>query len=530
MRLPTLPHHFVADFFYAHPALLPNVANTASLCRPMKACLFYCLHCFVTCRFNTSILTMKIKFCGAAREVTGSAHLLTLEDGFQILLDCGLYQGNSEVMEDFNYEWLFDPKDVGCLVLSHAHIDHSGRIPKLVKDGFSGAIYSTHATRSLCTIMLLDSALIQERDAEYHNKRRNKFDREKDRKEKEPLYDNEDVKRTMERFVSFPYERRFKVHPDVEVLFRDAGHILGSASVTLNVREKDGSIIRFGFTGDIGRPDRPILRDPLPMPEVDYLICESTYGDKDHEAPPEEVEHFLNIIRHTCLEKKGKLIIPAFSVGRTQEIVYILDKLEHAGRLPRIPVYVDSPLAVNATMIFGSHPECYDAELSSYLLKDENPFGFNSLTYIKEVEQSKRLNHSSEPCIIISSSGMANAGRVKHHLYNNISNPKNTVLIVGYCSPETPGGRLRNGTDMLYLFGEAKQVRCDVEIMDSFSAHADRGEIAGFVANQRDSLKKLFLVHGEIERQQSLRAFLGGRGFDQNRIEIPTLGQEFTLP
>lgn len=466
---------------------------------------------------------MKVKFCGADREVTGSAHLLILDDGFKILLDCGMYQGRNEKMKDFNESWLFNPEEIGCVILSHAHIDHSGRLPKLVKDGFRGPVYSTHATRSLCSIMLLDSALIQERDAEFYNKKRGY----KTGKLREPLYGSEDVKQTMERFASFGYGRRFEVYPGVEVEFRDAGHILGSASVTLNIREKDGGEVRFGFSGDIGRPNRPILRDPQKMDELDYLICESTYGDKNHEAPPEETEHLLSIIRHTCLEKKGKLIIPAFSIGRTQEIVYIMDKLENAGKLPRVPVYVDSPLAVNATVIFGSHPECYDAELSVYILKDPNPFGFSNLTYIKEVEHSKWLNTSNEPCIIISASGMANAGRVKHHIYNNIDDPKNTILIVGYCAPGTPGGALRDGVEFLRLFGEEKPVRCDVEVMDSFSAHADRTEIADFVANQRNSAKKLFLVHGEIERQESLRTLLEDQGF--KKVEIPVLGQVFNI-
>lgn len=465
---------------------------------------------------------MKVKFCGAAREVTGSAHLITLGDGFKILLDCGLYQGRSREMEDFNSNFKFDPREVDCVILSHAHIDHSGRLPKLVKDGFRGPIFSTHATRSLCSIMLLDSAMIQERDASYFNKKHR--DKTKHRK---PLYDKDDVKQTMERFISYGYGRTFEVYPGVKATFRDAGHILGSASVHLSIKDKNGDVVNVGFTGDIGRPNRPILRDPQIMDPVDYLICESTYGDKEHEGPPEEVEHFLRIIKETCLEKKGKLIIPAFSIGRTQELVYIMDKLETAGRLPRIPVYVDSPLAVNATIIFGSHPECYDAELSSYLLKDPNPFGFNNLHYVKEVAQSKRLNTSKEPCIIVSASGMGNAGRVKHHLFNNISNKKNTVLIVGYCTPYTPGGKLRDGAKEISLFGERKQVRCDVETMDSFSAHGDRIEMAGFVRNQRNSVKKLFLVHGEIERQESFKNYLGERGF--GKVEIPVLGQEFNL-
>jgi len=470
---------------------------------------------------------MKLKFCGAAREVTGSAHLLTLDDGFTILLDCGLYQGNDDFMADFNEEWKFDPEKIDVVVLSHAHIDHSGRLPKLVKDGFESKIHATHATRSLCAIMLLDSAFIQERDAEFHNKRRHRYSEGEKSKKKKPLYTREDVKITMNLFEGHGYGRLFHIHPKVQVEFRDAGHILGSASVTLHIEKADGTRVKVGFTGDIGRPNRPILRDPVRMDPVDYLICESTYGDREHEEGPAEVEHFLRIIKHTCVEKKGKLIIPAFSVGRTQEIVYILDQLENAGRLPEIPVYVDSPLSVNATVIFGAHPECYDRELSSYILKDPNPFGFNRLTYIKEVEESKRLNKRKEPCIIISSSGMANAGRVKHHLYNNISNPKNTVLIVGYCAPQTPGGKLRAGARELSLFGEMKPVKCDVEVMDSFSAHGDRNEMADFIANQRKSARELFLVHGEIDSQQAFRNFLEEKGF--RNISIPTLGQSFTL-
>ena len=464
---------------------------------------------------------MKLKFCGAAREVTGSAHLITLDDGFTILLDCGMYQGYSDNMKDFNEKWLFDPRSIDCMILSHAHIDHCGRLPKLIRDGYQGSIYSTHATRSLCSILLLDSAMIQEKDAEYFNKR-NKGKRE----EREALYNEEDVKETMGRFVTFSYGNKFIVRPGVQVEFRDAGHILGSANVALAITE-EGKTIKIGFSGDIGRPNRPILRDPQQMDQMDYLLCESTYGDKFHDAAPQEINKLLRIIKHTCVEKRGKLIIPAFSVGRTQEIVYILDQLENAGLLPPIPVYVDSPLAVNATVLFGSHPECYDSELSSYILRDPNPFGFSRLKYITEVEDSKKLNFSEEPCIIISASGMANAGRIQHHLFNNIESHRNTVLIVGYASPDTPAGRLREGTNHLKLFGEEKMVRSDVEVMDSFSAHADRGEISDFVSNQRQSVKQLFLIHGEIEKQESLKALLLSEGFRQ--IEIPSLGEEFQL-
>lgn len=468
---------------------------------------------------------MKIQFCGAAREVTGSAHLITLEDGFRILLDCGLYQGNSDNMEDFNYNWHFKPEEVDVLVLSHAHIDHSGRIPKLVKDGFQGPIHCTHATRSLCAIMLIDSAKIQESDAEYYNKRQRK--QGNSHKSRAPLYTTQDVEKAWNLFEGHGYERWFSIHKDVDVLYRDAGHILGSASVTLRIRE-NGRTILFGFTGDIGRPNRPILRDPAPMPEVDYLICESTYGDRDHEEAPNESRRFLDIIYQTCIEKRGKLIIPAFSVGRTQEIVYMLDQLENEGKLPgRIPVYVDSPLAVNATTIFGAHPECFDKELNEYLLTDDNPFGFNGLTYVRNLELSKELNYSKEPCIIISSSGMMNAGRVKHHLFHNIENPANTFLIVGYCSPETPGGALRDGAKELRVFGEEKVVRARIEIMDSFSAHADRHELADFLSNQKGTLKQLFLVHGTLDRQEAFRELLQGRGIGP--VEIPELGQVYEL-
>jgi metallo-beta-lactamase family protein len=467
---------------------------------------------------------MKIKFCGAAQEVTGSAHLITLDNGYTILLDCGLYQGSSDKMQDFNKQWLFAPSSVDCLILSHAHIDHTGRVPKLVKDGFDGPIYCTHATRSLCAIMLLDSAKIQENDAHYYNKRR----RKKGEKDgfRDPLYTSKDVEKAWNMFCGHGYDRWFNVADGVDVVFRDAGHILGSASVTLRIKE-NGSTKFLGFTGDIGRPNRPILRDPLPMPEVDYLICESTYGDKLHEGAPGELEHFLNIIKHTCVEKKGKLIIPAFSVGRTQELVYMLDKLETAGLLPHIPVYVDSPLSVNATTIFGAHPECFDDELNEYLLVDDNPFGFNALKYVRETSISKELNTSKEACIIISSSGMMNAGRVKHHLFHNVDKPQNTFLIVGYCAPGTPGRVLRDGADKIRVFGDWKPVKAEVEVMDSFSAHADQSELRDFVSNQKKTLSQLFLVHGTLDRQEVLRKVLMEDGFPN--IGIPKLGDEFEL-
>ena len=469
---------------------------------------------------------MKIKFCGAARKVTGSAHLVTLENGYKILLDCGLHQGKRKDSWVYNNEWLFDPKEIDCMILSHAHIDHSGRIPKLVKDGFEGFIYATHATRSLCTIMLLDSARIQERDVEWHNKRILRKKKKNFKKLRQALYTPDDLPEALNRFIGFGYNYWFKITDDVEVMFKDAGHILGSASVALKIKEGGKEKI-LGFTGDIGRPDRPILRDPIPMPEVDYLICESTYGDKIHEARPEQSNKLLKILKETCLEKGGKLIIPAFSVGRTQEIVYMMDKMETGNLLPKIPIYVDSPLAVNATKVFGSHPECFDNELNEYMLIDENPFGFNDLTYITDFKASKMLNSSDEPCVVISSSGMMNAGRIRHHLFNNIDHSKNTFLIVGYCSPNTAGGMLRAGIKTLKIFGEWKEVKADIKIMDSFSAHADKIELLSFLQNQKPGLQKMFLVHGNYKTQKKFATYLNENSFDN--IEIPQHGQEYNL-
>ena len=472
---------------------------------------------------------MTIQFCGAAREVTGSAHLITLDNGFTILLDCGLYQGRAKEMDDFNRKWLFDPASLDCLILSHAHIDHSGRIPRLVKDGYRKAIHATHATRSLCALMLLDSAKIQEFDSKYrkkHLKGRKTRREDPDNEAGGPLYTKKDVEMTMKLFEGHSYDRWIKLNDQVEVLFKDAGHILGSASVALKI-EENGATRYLGFTGDIGRPNRPILKDPVPMPPLDYLICESTYGDREHLDNPSEKGKFLEVIRSTCVDRKGKLLIPAFSVGRTQEVVYLLDQLETEGLLPKIPVYVDSPLAVNATTIFGMHPECFDNDLHEYMLVDDNPFGFNDLKYIRKKEHSKRLNKKDDPCIIISSSGMMNAGRVKHHLFHMIDEPDNTILIVGYCSPNTPGGRLIAGAEYLYLLGQKKNVKAHIEVMNSFSAHADYLELLEFLKNQRESLKTLFLVHGMLPAQISFKQTLKKFGFED--VRIPELGEIYRV-
>ena len=467
---------------------------------------------------------MKVKFCGAAGTVTGSSHLITLDGGYNILLDCGLYQGNEPAYEDFNLNWSFNPEEIDVLVLSHAHIDHCGRIPKLVADGFKGDIICTHATRNLCEIMLLDSAFIQEKDVEYVNRRRNK----KGLASVRPLYTIEDAKICGNQFIGIGYEKWFTINDNVQVLLRDAGHILGSASVTLKIKTANGDIKNLGFSGDIGRPHRPILRDPLPMPQLDYLITESTYGGMVHQSAPNEKEDLLRVINKACIEKQGKLIIPAFSVGRTQEIVYMLDQLEKEGLLPHIPVYVDSPLAIDATEIFLMHPGCYDSDLTDYMSTDPNPFGFKKLKYIRKVEHSKLINKQQGAAIIISASGMMSAGRVKHHLSNNIEDPNNTILVVGYCGAGTLGRQIVDGAEEVRIFGEIKKVKAEVVIMNSFSAHGDNDEMLLFIDNQnRDRLKTIFLVHGEEKRQLTFKHNLKEQGF--NKVIIPKLDEEYEL-
>ena len=470
---------------------------------------------------------MQIKFCGAARNVTGSCHLITLDSGYRILLDSGMFQGGGKEDEISNRKLYFDPSTVDCLILSHAHIDHTGRVPFMVKEGFKGCIHSTHATRSLCSIMLLDSAKIQERDAEQDNKRLLKKKKKNNKiKLVEPLYQKEHVAETMNLFRSYSYDRWAKITDYVEVMFRDQGHILGSASVTLRITE-GSKTTTIGFTGDIGRPDRPILRDPAQLPEVDYLICESTYGDKEHESKPEQSQMFLDIMRETCVENRGKLIIPAFSIGRTQELVYMMDQMYNNGSLPRVPVYVDSPLAVNATEIYGSHPECFDSALNEYLLEDDDPFGFNSLEYVRKVDRSKWLNSIKDPGVIISASGMMNAGRIRHHMYHNLEDPNSTFLIVGYCSPNTAGGILKNGATELKLQGDVLNVKARIASMDSFSAHGDRKEMLANISNQKNKVKRIFLVHGEFDIQQEFAEYLGQNGF--NKVSIPKVGEEIIL-
>lgn len=467
---------------------------------------------------------MKIKFCGAAGTVTGSSHLLTTDSGYKILLDCGLYQGEDEDMDAFNRQWAFDPSEIDVLVLSHAHIDHSGKIPRLVKDGFRGDIICTSATRDLAAIMLMDSASIQEKDAIFINKRR----QAKGHTPIQPLYTAKDAQRAIEQMVGINYNRWFHLHHDVDLLFRDAGHILGSASVTLRLRRKDNSTCVFGFTGDIGRPNRPILRDPEPIEACDYLICESTYGGRDHQDLPDDEQTLLEIITQICVRNQSKLLVPAFSVGRTQELVYMLDRLESKGLLPKIPVYVDSPLAVNATEIFLMHPECYDEDLVDYMAHDPNPFGFNRLHYIREQEESMALNSLAGPAIIISASGMMQAGRIRHHIRQHIEDPFSGLLMVGYCAPGTLGWKIQNDYKQIHLFGHELDVKAKIFRMESFSAHGDEEEMIQFLKHQKkNSLHKLFLVHGEDDARLAFRDALEREGF--RNIHLPSLHQEYDI-
>ncbi|HUF76366.1 MAG TPA: MBL fold metallo-hydrolase [Longimicrobiales bacterium] len=464
---------------------------------------------------------MRLTFWGAAQTVTGSLHLLEY-DGKRVLLDCGLYQGRRADARRRNAEFPVPPAKVDAVLLSHAHIDHSGLLPKLHKEGFRGRVHCTHATRDLCAAMLPDSAHIQEKDAEWVNRR----ERRRGSDALEPLYRREDADAVVERFVGVDYGESFAPLPGLEAEYRDAGHILGSATISLTARE-GGRTVKIGFTGDVGRSERPILRDPQPMPDCDVLICESTYGGKVHEPPEQAKERLARVVADTA-RRGGKVIIPAFAVGRTQEIVHRLDELANEGRLPPIHVFVDSPLAVDVTEIFRAHPECYDESLRAYMERDPNPFGFSRLTYIRDVEDSKRLNTSRLPMVIISASGMCEAGRILHHLKNNIEDPRNTIMIVGYCAEHTLGRRIVERQHEVKIFGEPYRLRAQVEVMNAYSAHADEPELVGFVGHMDPKqLGKIFLVHGDAPRQEALGLALTAAGYA--RAQAPGRGESFEL-
>lgn len=468
---------------------------------------------------------MKIKFIGAAREVTGSKHLIITDAGKRILLDCGMFQGKGLETDQMNRNLMLNPKEVDYVILSHAHIDHSGLIPYLYKQGFRGTVICTNATRDLCSIMLADSAHIQELDAKWYNK---KADRKK-LQHIAPIYTVNHAERCMELFVGVPYNRRFQVDNGIHVTFVNSGHLLGSAVVYLEI-EEDGKNKRIAFTGDIGRPHNRLLRSPEPFPQCDYLITESTYGDRLHEPDKDVEEDLLRVVMETCVQKGGKLIIPSFSIGRTQEIVYVLNKFYNEKRLPKlVDVFVDSPLSVNATEIFRMHTDSMNDDVKQTMMIDPNPFGFNTLKYVKNVNESKKLNTRRTPCIIISASGMMEAGRIKHHVANNISNWRNTILIVGYCTPSSLGARIQQkGLREISIFGIMHKIKADICKIEGFSGHGDYREMLSYLSCQdKKQLKKVFVVHGEYETQQKFREFMQAEGFEN--IEIPSKGQEFML-
>jgi len=466
---------------------------------------------------------MIIKFIGAAREVTGSKHLITTDSGKKILLDCGMFQGKGLETDGMNRDLMFDPSQIDHIILTHAHIDHSGLIPYVYKLGFRGSVISSNATRDLCAIMLADSAFIQEHDTLTFNKRRIK----KGLPPVEPIYTQADATACMKLFIGVPYEMNFRVDENIKVKFTNTGHMLGSGVANLQITE-NGQIKKIAYTGDIGRLVDQILAPPKPFPQSEILITESTYGDRLHNDTLVAEEELLNVVVNTCVNKGGKLIIPAFSVGRTQEIVFSLNNFFNQGRLPRIDIFVDSPLAVNATTVFRMHPECYNQNFLNVLENDPDPFGFDNLFYITKVEDSKKLNDHKNPCVIISASGMMEAGRVKHHLANNISDPRNTILIVGYCAPTTLGARIGRGDKEVSIFGTVYEVKAEVKKIESFSGHGDYKEMINFISCQNKSgLSKIFIVHGEYETQKKYVSTLSNEGF--KNIEIPAKGQEYEL-
>jgi metallo-beta-lactamase family protein len=446
---------------------------------------------------------MIIHFLGATRTTTGSMYLLEV-NGKRLLLECGLFQGHRDETMERNRHFPFDPKQVDAAVLSHAHIDHCGNFPNLCRQGFDGNIHCTFATRDLASIMLEDSAQIQKDDAAFVSKQRAK----KGLPPVQPLYSAQDAEKAVRQFVTINYDRPFPVLDGVTVTFKDAGHILGSAQVVLDIRE-GGRKFRYLFSGDVGRGNDDILRDPQPVENVDYLQIESTYGGREHSPRANADEEVLRVVTET-FAKKGKVIIPAFSVGRTQQIVYVLHQLSLAKKLPPMPIFVDSPLSVNATEVYRLHPECFNDEIYKFLREKENPFGMANLTYIREAAYSRKLNDMKEPAIIISASGMCEAGRIRHHLQNNIGDERNTVMFIGYCAENTLGAQIMAHKSPVNIFGEPRQVRAQVVSIDSYSGHADKNELRRYVEHISGDIKKIAVIHGEesqcLAHAETLRA------------------------
>ena len=469
---------------------------------------------------------MKISFLGAARTVTGSMHLLEI-NGSRVLLECGLYQGRRQESFERSRNLPFDASAVEAMVLSHAHIDHSGNIPNLVRAGFKGRIYSTHATRDLCGLMLRDSAHIMEADAQYLNKRRQRRGSTLPRLPPiEPIYTTADALRGLKGFTSIDYDQPLEIGPGIRLTFFDAGHILGSALCVLDIVEA-GRRFRLLFTGDLGRPNALILRDPEIVPDVDYLITESTYGARLHGTHQDATQQLKRVVNESYA-RGGKLIIPAFSVGRTQEIVYALHRLRTGGEIPHLPIYVDSPLSTNATEIFRLHPECYDAETHAFMQKYHDPFGWSQLRYTRDAEESKALNTQDEPMIVISASGMCESGRILHHLKNNITNSRNTILFVGFQAENTLGRRILDHQPQVSIFGEPYPLVAHVEVIHEYSAHADRRELLAYIGRiNSPSLQEVYIVHGDEEASLALEQGLHELGLQRTRV--PQLGEQVSV-
>jgi metallo-beta-lactamase family protein len=465
---------------------------------------------------------MRITFHGAARSVTGTRHLIE-SGGRKILLDCGLVQGRREESDRRNREYGFDPATVDALILSHAHIDHAGAVPALIKNGFRGGVHSTLATADLSSFMLRDSAHLQEKDAEYANKRMAR--RRNNQPEREPLYTVAEAEKAMEHFSGHPYYRPFQVVPGISATFHDAGHILGSAIVEVQI-EEDGARRSIVFSGDLGRRHIPIIRDPDRLAVKDVLIMESTYGDRDH-APVGDASVRLAGIVNAVVARGGKLIIPAFAVGRTQDMVYELVQLADEGKIPDCPIYVDSPLAVDATSVFHRHPECYDAETRLLLRQERDPFGLHRMRYLRTKEESMALNQRPGPCLIISASGMMEGGRILHHLRNSLGDPHNAILIVGFQAENTLGRRILRGDPEVNIFGEPHQVKAEVFVMNEYSAHADRTELFDWFRGNDGPAQDVFVVHGEEEQALAFASRL--EQGTTARVHVPALHQTFGL-
>ena len=466
---------------------------------------------------------MKIAFHGAAQTVTGSKHLLSLNNGKKVLFDCGMFQGMGKDTDVLNRNFGFKANEVDYVFLSHAHVDHSGLLPRLVKEGFGGKIYATPATIDVIGALLLDSANIQKQDIYLLNKKR----REEGRRLLEPLYTEEDVRQVTEHLVPLDYNTPCRVDEDIELELFDVGHIIGSATVYVTIKE-NGKITKIAFSGDVGRYSDPILRSPRPFPQVDYMIIESTYGNTLHDPIETYAVDLKRNIMETCIHKRGKLIIPAFSVGRTQELLFALNQLELEGDLPHLDYYVDSPLSTTITAIVKRHPECFNRAVQKLMKIDADPFDFKGLKYITDKRKSQELNTHYKPCVIISASGMAEAGRVKHHIANSIENWRNTILIIGYCEPQSLGARLKLRPEEVGIFGERHVVKADIQTIDSMSAHADYNDLSQYLACQMpQEVKQLFVVHGEPEVQVEFKSRLLKKGFQD--VIIPKIHEEFGL-